>query len=48
MAKKKKLTKSERKEARLRKGKQWLRCAVENDVFASLPQDLLLDELELE
>ena len=24
-----------------------LRCAVENDVFASLPQDSLLDELEM-
>ena len=31
----------------LKRNTDSLRCAVENDVFASLPQDSLLDELEL-
>ena len=31
----------------LKRNTDSLRCAVENDVFASLPQDSLLDELEM-
>ena len=31
----------------LKRNTDSLRCAVENDVFASLPQDSLLDELEI-
>ena len=31
----------------LKRNADSLRCAVENDVFASLPQDSLLDELEM-
>ena len=30
----------------LKRNTDSLRCAVENDVFASLPDDSLLDELE--
>ncbi|MFR7832850.1 MAG: hypothetical protein ACLU3F_17120 [Blautia wexlerae] len=32
----------------LKRNTDSLRSAVENDVFASLPQDSLLDELEME
>ena len=31
----------------LKRNTDSLRCAVENDVFASLPQDSLLNELEM-
>ena len=31
----------------LKRNTDSLRCAVENDVFSSLPQDSLLDELEM-
>ena len=31
----------------LKRNTDSLRCAVENDVFASLPQDSFLDELEM-
>ena len=32
----------------LKRNTDSLRCALENDIFASLPKDLLLDELEIE